>query len=177
MSVNDRSREIIEFSGGEVSPFWSIDWGVVEERLGHKLPADYKRVCDAVPPGKFTGFFWILHPLGSFGAHLLREESELRDTLRELVEVWDQDEVPDFVDPDILYPCLSTDNGDVAYWRAEVEEPEEWTVVINWSRSPDWWESGLSLTDLLYEHITHDPDDGPFSAALENETPEFSSEF
>lgn len=173
-------QEVIDFCG--FSPvFWSLDWKVVEQALGHRLPSDYMRLCDAIPPGKFSGFFWLLHPLGSRGGSLVSAEKDLRDVLRELTEIYRDEEEwneEEWIDPGTLFPCFQTDNGDVGYWAStDSEDPDKWTVVINWAGGLDWDVTELTLSALLHRHII-EGSDYLFSSALgDNWVASFTSYF
>jgi hypothetical protein len=53
-------------------PLPELDWTSVEERLGLRLPLDYKRLIEAYGQGSFDGFLWVLQPLGSTGVARVR---------------------------------------------------------------------------------------------------------
>ncbi|MEY7972585.1 hypothetical protein AB8O38_11365 [Saccharomonospora xinjiangensis] len=172
-------REIVEFTGPYAPVFWSISWETIEKRIGHALPSDYKKICDVVPPGKFSDFFVILHPVGSDYGNLLRVEEYAAGELRRLLEIYSADDVPDYVEEYKLFPCLLTDNGDTGYWLADSDDPDEWTVVVSRTRSAEWWNTGLSLSSLIHAHISaEDIAEGPFGSVFEDgEKAEFEPVF
>jgi hypothetical protein len=69
---------------------------------------------------------------------------------------------------DGLMPWATTANGDVCYWvRAHRRDPDEWTVVVNPGRDPEWEEFDGTATEFLVAALSGDvrfesfPDDFP----------------
>lgn len=146
--------------------------------MGHRLPADYKRLCDLLPPGRFRGFLWLQHPLGAFGGSLLGREAELIASVREVADitVWEHgyEHLDDAALPGILYPCLVTDNGDTGYWLAATDDPDSWTIMLNKGRDLEFTDHGSTLAEFLYEFLT---EGYPFGSVLLEDPPLFTSDF
>ncbi|MEO3867975.1 hypothetical protein ABGB18_04005 [Nonomuraea sp. B12E4] len=157
-------------------PFWALDWAVIETEVGHRLPTDYKRLCDHLPPGRFRDFLWLRHPLGSHGGGLLGEEAELIDTVRELAGVSEWENIPGDLDaatiPGLLYPCLLTDNGDTGYWLAAGDDPDAWTIVLHVGKEL-FSGQGTGLSELLHDFLT---DEEFFGSVLSGDEPLFTSD-
>jgi hypothetical protein len=125
---------------------------------GHPLPADYEQLAREYGPGSFAGFLWLLAP-GAANQYLdLDRQAEVRlDALRTLGE-----ELP--YEP--LLPFAFTDNGDVVYWHA-TGDPDDWTVVVNESRGPEWHAFDGNATEFLVatlsgrERVPMFPEDFP----------------
>ncbi|MFI6694528.1 hypothetical protein ACIBLA_22745 [Streptomyces sp. NPDC050433] len=160
--------------------FWNIDWSAIEAELGHRLPTDYKRLCDHLPPGRFRDFLWLQHPLGALGGSLLGREAELIATVREVADitVWEHghEHLDDAALPGMLYPCLITDNGDTGYWLAARDDPDSWTIMLNKGRDPEFSDHGTTLSEFLYDFLT---EGYPFGVTLPDDLdlPLFTSDF
>ncbi|MFW5417727.1 hypothetical protein J0910_14035 [Nocardiopsis sp. CNT-189] len=130
-------------------------------------------------PGTFSDFFSVPHPLGIGNANLLRADRFFRGVLAELIGIYSDEDLPEYVDESRLFPCLLTDNGDVGYWVADTGDPDGWTVAVNAARSPDRRRTGRSLSALLHSHVTAEEiQDGPFGSVFEEgDRAEFSSDF
>ncbi|MBZ9644042.1 hypothetical protein [Streptomyces sp. PSKA30] len=174
MSHNDEYADrVIELTGVGGGAYWTLDWQKIENSLGHALPSDYKRLCEELPPGLFNEFLFLLHPIGSEGESLLGRDARLIETVEGFIE--NEEECPGRRGH--IFPCLITDNGDVGYWIADSEDPDEWTVAINESRGPDWQSTGLSLSAFLYQFLTGEYEVGMFPESVQNGEPVFSSSF
>jgi hypothetical protein len=98
----------------------SVDWSEVEARLGFTLPADYKAFIEHYGVGTIDGFMGVLHP--TCENPNLRLDAQIEARLSALREMR--------ADDTNLVPWLTTDNGDVCYWRT-AGLPDEWTVVVH----------------------------------------------
>ncbi|MEO3867385.1 hypothetical protein ABGB18_00990 [Nonomuraea sp. B12E4] len=139
-------------------PFWNIDWNAIEAELGHHLPTDYKRLCDHLPPGRFRDYLWLQHPLGSWARNLLGREATLIATMRAGagITVWEHEHehLDDAALPDLLYPCLMTDNGDTGYWLAATDDPDGWTIMLNKGGGLEFTDHGTTLSEFLHDFLT-----------------------
>ncbi|MCI0662085.1 MAG: SMI1/KNR4 family protein, partial [Acidobacteria bacterium] len=52
-----------------------------------------------------------------------------------------------------LLPFAMTDNGDVLHWDT-LGMPEDWTVIVNEARAPEYDEFESNFTDFLYGILT-----------------------
>jgi hypothetical protein len=132
------------------------DWSGVVLPGGAEPPADYRALVDAYGPGKFDGFLRVLLPrAANRHADLLHQTAAQIDALRTLRERGE--DVPYDIDTPEgqLVPWGITDNGDVAYWRrAQGAAPETWTVTVNESRSPDWFDYDGPVTAFLRDVLS-----------------------
>ena len=107
---------------------------------GRPLPADYVELARTYGPGSFDDFLWLLVPgAGNPNLDLDRQAHVRLDALHALGE-----DLP--YEP--LIPFAFTDNGDVVYWHA-TGEPDEWRVVVNESRGPEWHAFDGNATEFL----------------------------
>jgi hypothetical protein len=124
------------------------DWGVVEERLGTRLPADYKELVEVFGPGAFGGYLQVLCP----GP----EPGNLADSVAALADWADAfPETGERYAPHGVYPrgrllmCATApdDRGDF-HWLTGPGDPDGWTIM---ARDTDYhWEHlPLSLSQLV----------------------------
>ena len=128
------------------------------------LPADYAELARAYGPGSFDEFIWLLVP-GAENPNLdLDRQTHVRlDALSALGE-----DLP--YEP--LLPFAFTDNGDVVYWHAK-GEPDDWTVVVNESRGPEWHAFDGTATEFLLAALTGRERVPMFPADFPGEDPAF----
>jgi hypothetical protein len=125
---------------------------------GRPLPADYEQLAREYGPGCFDEFVWLLAP-GAQNPNLdLDRQANVRlDALSTLGE-----DLP--YEP--LLPFAFTDNGDVVYWHTR-GDPDDWTVVVNESRGPEWHAFDGNATEFLVatlsgrERVPMFPEDFP----------------
>ncbi|MGW3405320.1 hypothetical protein ACWGRF_31580 [Streptomyces zhihengii] len=172
MTRNDVVTHIADLIELHDPPHWELDWPDIERKLGHALPSDYKELCARIPPGRYHDHFWILHPIGSKGASLVARNDELIAIAEEFM-LDEDDECP--TESGRVFPCLVTDNGDVGYWIADSDEPEEWKVAVNVARGPEWESTGLSLTGFIFELLSGEYESGIFPPSLRERQPIFRS--
>jgi hypothetical protein len=122
------------------------DWSTVERSLGAGLPGDYKKLVDAYGPGSFNGFLWLVQPMPGSHLDLVARRDTALSTLRTLQEMGEELPHP----PDRLLPWAVSIDGDTCYWLREPEDsPDEWRVVANESRGPEWEDFPGPATDFL----------------------------
>ncbi|GGC88842.1 SMI1/KNR4 family protein [Chelatococcus reniformis] len=146
------------------------DWLRVETELGTALPSDYKAYIEAYGSGRIADFIWIFNPFTKReNINLLTQVPRQINVLRELADGGAPQPFPLFPAPAGLLPVGMTDNGDVILWLT-VGSPDEWTVVINDSRSPEYAAHRRDLTGFLAGVLTGQepcpifPDSFPHSA-------------
>ncbi|CAL9631420.1 hypothetical protein SUDANB105_06093 [Streptomyces sp. enrichment culture] len=137
-----------------------VDWAVVEEWLGLRLPGDYKRLADRYGPLEFGDFLYVHAPCAG-------EEFEyaewLREVRREAVRGLPEDERPALhPEPGGLLPWGCSAGDDALFWDTSVsEDPDEWTVVVRHqgaipgSGLRPWHPYDLTLTGYL-RHTVRD---------------------
>lgn len=123
------------------------------------VPRDYADLVATYGPGQFDEFIWLLAP-GIDDPYLdLERQAEVRLGALETMG----DENPYGA---ALLPFAFTDNGDVAFWHT-VGDPEDWRVVANESRGPEWYEFHGTATEFLLatlkgtERVPFFPEDFP----------------
>ncbi|RSN51770.1 hypothetical protein DMH12_21225 [Streptomyces sp. WAC 04229] len=135
-----------------------VDWDLVEEWLGVRLPRDYKRLAERYGPVDLGEYFWIHVPCVEDGRFDYGEW--LRETHREArIEARDLPAGERFAvhpEPGGLLAWGCTRGSDTLFWDTSVSaDPDEWTVVVRHQGSVpgsgllDWHAYDLTLTEYL----------------------------
>lgn len=134
----------------------SDDWSTIEGELGTELPTDYKWFVETYGTGKIANFVMIWNPFTTNEHHnLVRRSKKRLEYLRKARETVPQDLLPKilpyplFPEQDGLLPFGETIDGDTFYWQTK-GQPDEWHIVINQTRSPDYEKHPMNLTTFLY---------------------------
>ncbi|MFE0024919.1 hypothetical protein [Amycolatopsis sp. NPDC059021] len=127
-----------------------VDWRTVEERLGLRLPSDYKSVADRYPAMFVNEFLRITHPAcTAANMNLLAESLERTNATRELtLEFPDMHVYSVYPDPGGILCWGNTVNSDQCYWLTE-GDPDEWCVVVGEEKGFCWTYDGNFSSFLL----------------------------
>jgi hypothetical protein len=126
-----------------------ISWGTVEDRLGMPLPRDYKRLADRYGPGSFNDYLSLFHPHGV--TEYVNLTGPMPGRIRaQLRKDYDQGTHPVPHDPDTLFACGATDNGEYLFWITDpATDPDRWRITVNEARGPRWFTYDGTVTDFL----------------------------
>jgi hypothetical protein len=126
-------------------------WEEVERNLGTALPADFREFIDRYGAGRLADFVWIFSPFAQEpNVNLLDQSSRQLAALRELTERFGELlPYPLYPEEGGLLPFGGTDNGDVLFWRTH-GAPDQWTVVVNSSRSAQCELYECSMSEFLF---------------------------
>jgi hypothetical protein len=138
------------FAGGSMEMFTPI-----EDRLGLRLPTDYKQLCCTYGVGDWLRFLDHVNPL----AYATFEEYLADITVQLDAERSMREKFPEYV-PFALYPEVGglffwgiTENGDQLYWLTQ-GEPDIWPIIIRPTRSPRYCRFDLRTCEFLLEWIS-----------------------
>lgn len=130
-------------------PTSNIHWETVEANLGMPLPQDYKELADRYGPGVFNGFVHVYHPHGATEHADLTGPVPGRIRAR-LSRDREQGTHPVPYDPETLFACAVTDNGEYLFWITDpAGDPDRWRIAVNQARGPDWFTYDGTLTAFL----------------------------
>lgn len=119
----------------------SAEWLDIEQKLGAKLPDDYKGYIEHYGGSSICDYVVVADPFSTdrYGNLLWVAQRVLKADLH-LREEFGEDAIPFplFPEPDGLLSWGHTTNGDQLYWRT-IGKPNQWTVVIGGSGTP-WYE-------------------------------------
>ena len=125
------------------------DWPSAEARLGTPLPDDYKTFIEAYGTGRIDDFLWVFNPFSEHQhLNLLERAREMPEIYAELGEEGHEHPPPIFPSPSGLLVFGATDNGDFLFWKTS-GPPNDWTVVVNESRAPEYEEFRGGLAYFL----------------------------
>ncbi|MFF3670822.1 SMI1/KNR4 family protein [Microtetraspora malaysiensis] len=147
----------------------SRNWEAVENELGTPLPNDYKQLADIYGAGVFDETFWLLEP----GCHHNRD-LDLAFVIKECDEVlaylWKLEPKPTELDDDgarVLPWAFCEGSGHFLYWLVRPgQAPDDWTVMLNEGRGPEWESHSLSCSQFLFAAMTGDIDSVYFTGPL-----------
>lgn len=124
------------------------DWNSVETYLGVCLPTDYKDFVEIYGTGKIDNFIIIFNPIsGNEQLDILRQLAIQKDVLIELKLFGENIPYDIFPAPGGILPLGRTDNGDILYWKTNVNL--SWSIVLNEARGPVWECFNVSFLEFL----------------------------
>ncbi|MFI1050219.1 hypothetical protein ACH4U3_31370 [Streptomyces griseoruber] len=138
-----------------------VDWAAVEEWLGTRLPADYKRLADRYGPVDFGKYLWVHVPCADerfdYGTWLGRTHREARIALRDLPR---EERFAVRPEPGGLLAWGCSRGTDDLFWDTSVsDDPDAWTVVVRHRDSVPgsgllpWHRYDLTLTGYLRQTV------------------------
>lgn len=131
-------------------------WSSIENRIGTRLPADYKEYIATYGTGSIGDFLWPYNPFSENpNLNLVRRMELDAGALRQIREKFGEEEVPYplYPEPGGLMSWAVSDNGDTLYWLTQ-GDPSYWRVVVNESRGPDFEHFEESTTSFLAKLIS-----------------------
>ena len=133
----------------------SMGWSELEAVLGVSLPQDYKDYISTYGTGGIDNFIWILTPFDQDeNVNFLARTEEMREAYLESKQQFPEYYKHSFF-PEAggILPWGYTDNGDELYWKTN-EDEGMWTIIVYESRSSDYHEYPMSMTEFLYEIVS-----------------------
>jgi len=134
---------------------WS-KWPAIEQSIGISLPTDYKKFINKFGSVDIGKIFIIYNPFSSNKyLNLVQRIDEGLYALRYLKKKYGDSECPYalFPESDGLLPWGISDNGDGLYWLTK-GHPDNWIIVLNEARDPEYEEHNVSLTGFLTSLIS-----------------------
>lgn len=117
-----------------------IDWDQAQDRLGHRLPDDYKSIADTYGAGLFGGEVAVWLPDGHGGEDIFVESPGATEILTEFGDTFRDDNI-NWVDPDghaspidtstlpaVYTPWGGGTSGAYGYWHRSTDDPNTWPV-------------------------------------------------
>ncbi|MFE3139169.1 histone-like nucleoid-structuring protein Lsr2 [Streptomyces scopuliridis] len=136
------------------NPAMHINWNGIEATLGMPVPEDYKALADRYGPGTFYDYLTLYHPHGPTeyvnltGPMPARIRAQLRTD-------YDRGTHPVPYDPDHLFACGVTGNGEYLFWITDpVTDSSRWRIAVNEARGPRWFTYDGTLTGFLVSVLT-----------------------
>ncbi|OAH97874.1 SMI1/KNR4 family protein [Methylomonas methanica] len=130
------------------------DWQEIEARMGTLLPSDYKEFVNKYGTGRIANFLWIFNPFSrNENLNLETQLDRQRDVFADLESFGEVLPYKLFPKDGGIFPFAMTDNGDVLFWRT-CGNPDQWSLVVNDARSPEWQEFALPFGEFLFELLS-----------------------
>lgn len=145
-------------------PRRSRDWPGVEQALGTPLPGDYTELVQVYGGGVFDETIRLLDPACPDEDYELVTASAERDEV--LAELWQTEPVPDEIRETgarVIPWAYVEGSGAYLYWLVRPgQKPEEWTVMLNEGRGPEWEHHATSCAPFLLSLLTGEAETGYF---------------
>lgn len=148
-SVSELSA-LIKWRGESGSSF---NWSAIEQRLGSRIPADYKELMTVFPRGMFFGLIQVAVPhIWKGDVDLLGEFRIVLDNMRE-TRAAGYKRFPYPIYPEVggLIIWGNGRNGEEFYWLPNSDDPDEWGVVAASSGWDDWAEVPGPMSRFLLD--------------------------
>nr|WP_246460846.1 SMI1/KNR4 family protein [Nocardia transvalensis] len=149
----DRIRKLVP----PPSPAPDTDWRTVERALGFPLPTDYKEFIDTYGSSRWEDYLHVMAPGCPNDRYDLFAWKDWQTEAME--DLWAVEPRPAELQEagTRIVPWATTDNGEMLYWLIRPgKRPEEWTVMINEGRGPQWEHIPHSCTQFLAAALAGD---------------------
>ncbi|MEU0438761.1 MULTISPECIES: SMI1/KNR4 family protein [unclassified Streptomyces] len=158
------------------SPRRTRDWNGVERVLGTQLPEDYKELVEVYGGGVFDKTVWLFDPHCPDEDYNLVAQSAEREEV--LARLWQSEPKPAELDGPgtrVLPWASIEDSGAMLYWLAGPgQSPNEWTVLFNEGRGPEWEHHATQCASFLLAVLTGESESSYFPD-LPTDTHQFDS--
>ncbi|NTU21995.1 SMI1/KNR4 family protein [Brevibacillus sp. HB1.2] len=146
-----------------------------QDKLGVMLPNDYKQFVLTYGVGSIDDFIWVHNPFVENTALNLNEQmSDMLEAYNESRKNHpDHFKFPTFPEKGGILPWGGTDNGDELYWLTQ-GDPENWKVLIYGTRSSDFVQYALTMTDFLQKVLNKEIICEFFPEDIPSEAPKFT---
>ncbi|CAM5444225.1 MULTISPECIES: SMI1/KNR4 family protein [Streptomyces] len=140
------------------------DWNAVERALGTPLPEDYKELVEVYGGGVFDETVWLFDPeCPDEDYNLVAQFAEREKVLGRL---WQTEPKPAELDRPgtrVLPWAYIEDSGAMLYWLAGPgQSPDEWTVMFNEGRGPEWEHHATQCAPFLLAVLTGESESAYF---------------
>lgn len=149
MNIMSNLLDILSIPEEPVDAGSPSSWDFVEEKVGIKLPNDYKNFINTYGTGWIGRFLYIWSPFTntSYANFLINYPQRL--------EWWKEGQLPYPLYPETngVLPFAATKDGDTLCWITK-GLPDEWHICIFDPRSPDYDHYPFGLDEFLYRLLT-----------------------
>ncbi|MFJ9909197.1 SMI1/KNR4 family protein [Streptomyces sp. NPDC101152] len=158
------------------TPRRTRDWALVEQRLGTPLPDDYKELVETYGGGVFDETIWLLDPeCPDEDYNLLDQATERAEILADLWQTEAKPAALQHPDAQVLPWAYVEESGMYLYWlRQPGQKPNDWTVILNEGRGPEWEPHNSQCVPFLHALLTGEADTEYFTD-LPSESHSFDS--
>jgi hypothetical protein len=158
---------IIAATGWAATERHDFDWAAAEEKLGLRLPTDYKELAEIFGPGMFGAWVGLMLPTGdgSYGLDLLATWSRKREPdMAHCAPLWEPYGL--HPKPGGLLEWGYTPDGVLSfYWAVEGADPDRWPVIVGRETDTLFDRYEHTTAEHVYRELT-DALKGPYAAGL-----------
>ncbi|MGW4517956.1 hypothetical protein ACWEO4_39785 [Streptomyces sp. NPDC004393] len=161
-------EKVVAVTGWSADVRHTVDWAVVESRLGTALPSDYKQLAELFGYGAFDSYLDLSVPNGRHhkrdigtGPDIVRHTEWLAQWAKKHLNRWKSYDV--YPAPGGLLEWASTEPGHRFFWHTGDTDPDQWSIVATDDAYDDWERFDSSTAEFIYRMLT-DPQH-PFSTA------------
>ncbi|MFF1355374.1 hypothetical protein [Streptomyces sp. NPDC058297] len=132
----------------------TVDWAAVEERLGTRLPTDYKQLSEIFVNGAFDGFLSVYGPGRSVPGEDFVEHAEFLTAFssREGRRLWEPHDI--YPAPGGLLQWGSSEQADEFYWLTEGDDPDRWPVLASQDMPDTWTRFDGTVAEFVFRMLT-----------------------
>ncbi|MFG2434628.1 SMI1/KNR4 family protein [Streptomyces sp. NPDC048508] len=143
------------------APRRSRDWATIEQQLGTSLPEDYKDLIETYGGGVFDESIWLLDPQCPDEDYNILAQATARAKV--LANLWQTEAKPAELQNEsagqVLPWAYIEESGAYLYWlRQQGQKPNEWTVMLNEGRGPEWEHHSTQCSPFLLSVLTGEAD-------------------
>lgn len=131
----------------------TVDWALVEGRLGTALPTDYKRLVEVFGFGAFDGYLTLWVPGAPSGSDIVEHVEFLARWVEEHDgSLWKPYRL--FPAPGGLLQWADTEQAASFHWLTEGPDPDDWPVLCTEDDYREWDRFDGSTAEFVFRLLT-----------------------
>ncbi|WP_405478890.1 hypothetical protein [Streptomyces sp. NBC_00009] len=132
----------------------TVDWDAVEERLGTRLPTDFKQLAEIFRNGAFDGFLTLYVPEAAVPGMDFVEHAEYLAgfAARSGTSLWEPYGI--YPAPGGLLEWGSSEQADQFYWLTEGDDPDRWPVLASEDIPDTWTRFDGTAAEFVFRMLT-----------------------
>lgn len=132
----------------------TTDWAAVEERLGTRLPTDFKQLAETFGYGAFDGFLSLYVPGSDVPGMDFVEHAEYLAgfAARSGTSLWEPYGIHPA--PGGLLEWGSSEQADQFYWLTEGDDPDRWPVLASEDIPDTWTRFDGTAAEFVFRMLT-----------------------
>ncbi|GHA14319.1 hypothetical protein GCM10010329_41520 [Streptomyces spiroverticillatus] len=148
MSLHELERTLPAIRQYRAMQRQTVNWDFISAELGTMLPTDFMSLSEEYTPLVIGDFLALQTPIPGRESSYVRGIRRLLGDLESLVGSGMAHGYVDHPNAGGLLPWGSSNEGDLFYWRTNVDSPDSWGIVVS-GHNDDWNSFNGSLTDYL----------------------------
>ncbi len=155
-------------------------WQRLERESNLIFPEDYKMYTSLYGSGSFEDFLHIYNPFtDNLPTNLVHLIPIIYDVYEHGYEGRNESAWPfkGFLQERPIMPFARTNNGDELFWHCKSDDPNQWGITINETRSTNWEFYDLCFVDFLVQVYKKEITPDIFEDLLPGENPRYDNSF